>query len=119
MSTHPGNVPTDLLDEARLTELRELLGTALDDILLAWLDDAPHSLAAARSALEAGRIEDAIKAVHTLKGSSSNVGASQLSARARELERQLRAGAADCNALAGLENDYHDAARLLRARIHP
>lgn len=112
--------PDSGLDAARLDEFRRLLGDMLDDILSAWLSDTPDTLAAARAALEEGRLADAIKAVHSVKGSSSNVGAVRLSSLARTLEAELAQPVADIDApaaLAQLELEFEHAARGIRALI--
>lgn len=113
--------PAPVLDEARLTELRDILGDVLEEVLRAWLRDAPLSLAAARHGFTEARLDDALAAVHTLKGSSGNVGAARLAAASRRLEQAVHNGLLDgraaLNVLAQLDAEYDNAARLITARL--
>jgi HPt (histidine-containing phosphotransfer) domain-containing protein len=112
--------PDSGLDAARLADFRGLLGNMLDDILRAWLADTPDTLAAARAALDSGRLADAVKAMHAVKGSSSNVGATRLSSLAHTLEAQLAQATAEIDApaaMAQLEIEFEHAARGIRELI--
>lgn len=90
MLPEPDTAAIQVVDLARLDDLRALLGDALDDILRTWLDDAPAILSAARRALQAGEADALIKAIHGAKGSAGNIGATELSGRASYLEQQLK-----------------------------
>jgi len=90
-------------------------------VLRAWLNDTPRTLRSVHQALRDGELGNAICAAHALKGSCSNVGAASLSASAQALECALREGGADCSAatiaLAQLDGEYDNAARLITARF--
>lgn len=88
-----------LLDDARLAELQDMLGEVLEDVLRAWLGDARQTLVDARAAFVSARPAPALDLLHTLKGSSANVGAARLAAAARRLEQAARSGVLDETAL--------------------
>ncbi|MFZ5506087.1 Hpt domain-containing protein [Methyloversatilis discipulorum] len=119
MSPPPAAPP--VLDDVRLTELQDMLGPVIDEVLRAWLQDTPRTLQTVYRALHHGELGAAICAVHALKGSCSNVGAASLSASAQALECALREGGADCSAatiaVAQLDGEYDNAARLITARF--
>lgn len=99
MSTLP------VLDEATIAQLFESVGADpafLDELVEAYLADAPGQLAAARAAVAAGSPEDLVRPAHTLKSSSSTFGALTLAGLARDMELQARAGSLDGAAI-GLE----------------
>lgn len=117
----PPSAARPVLDDARLAELQDMLGPVIDEVLRAWLQDTPRTLQAVHRALHDGELGAAICAAHALKGSCSNVGAASLSASAQALECALREGGADCSAatiaLAQLDGEYDNAARLITARF--
>ncbi|MEO8229789.1 MAG: Hpt domain-containing protein [Chloroflexota bacterium] len=87
-----------VLDEATIAQLFESVGydpAFLDELVEAYLSDAPAQLASARAAVAAGSAEDLVRPVHTLKSSSSTFGALTLAGLARGLELQARAGSLD------------------------
>jgi CheY-like chemotaxis protein/HPt (histidine-containing phosphotransfer) domain-containing protein len=73
---------------ARLMEDEDLAR----QILSAFLEDAPHQIAALRSCLEAGDATGAGRQGHTIKGASAAVGGERLRAVAFEIEKAGRAG---------------------------
>jgi HPt (histidine-containing phosphotransfer) domain-containing protein len=120
MLPDPDIAANQVIDAARLDDLRALLGDALDDILRTWLDDAPAGLAAARRAGRAGEPDALIKAIHGVKGSAGNVGATELSDAAGTLERRLKRAdpALDLDAeLTRLDTCYSRAACHIRTLI--
>jgi HPt (histidine-containing phosphotransfer) domain-containing protein len=100
-----------------------MLGPVIDDVLRAWLQDTPRTLQSVRRAVRDGEPDAALCAAHALKGSCSNVGAASLAASAQALECALREGGVDCSAatiaLAQLDVEYDNAARLITARFRP
>jgi HPt (histidine-containing phosphotransfer) domain-containing protein len=117
----PPSAAPPVLDDARLAELQDMLGPFIGEELRAWLNDTPRTLQTVRRALRDGELGAAICAAHALKGSCSNVGAAGLSASAQALECALREGGAGCSAatiaLAQLDGEYDNAARLITARF--
>ncbi|MDP3871589.1 MAG: Hpt domain-containing protein [Methyloversatilis sp.] len=111
---------SQVIDAARLDDLRALLGDALDDILRTWLDDAPAGLAAARRAGQNDDPDALLKAIHGVKGCAGNVGALELSDGAGTLERRLKRAdpALDLDAeLTRLDTCYDRAANHIRTLI--
>jgi HPt (histidine-containing phosphotransfer) domain-containing protein len=87
-----------ILDEATIDQLFESVGSDpafLDELVEAYLSDAPAQLAAARAAVAAGSADDLVRPAHTLKSSSSTFGAQTLAGLARDLELRARAGSLD------------------------
>jgi len=62
------------------------------ELIDVYLDDTPARLAILQKAVEAGDIAELIRQAHTLKSSSANVGAMELSALAKALELAGRNG---------------------------
>jgi CheY-like chemotaxis protein len=83
---------TPILDEKVLLELREIMDGDYLNLLGTYLRSAPQLLAQVRAAITQADVEAMVLPVHSLKSSSANVGAMQLSERARETERLARAG---------------------------
>jgi HPt (histidine-containing phosphotransfer) domain-containing protein len=83
------------IDRATVAQLFEAVGSDpafLDELADAYLADAPGQMAAARAAIEAGSAADLVRPAHTLKSSSSTIGALVLAEHARGLELGARAG---------------------------
>lgn len=111
------------IDLDRMRALVEMVGddpAFVDELVDAYLEDAPRQLAAARAAIEAGSAQELVRPAHTLKSNSANVGAATLGALCRGLEEQARAGTTDGAAarLDAVELEYArvvDALAALRA----
>ncbi len=65
-------------------------GVFLKEILTIFIIDTPVRIAELHSSLTSGTVPDFVRAAHSIKGSSSNVGASELRAIAEHLENQAR-----------------------------
>lgn len=65
----------------------------LRDIVASYLSDTETRLAAAREALKAGDAPALARLLHTIRGSSLNIGADALAGRMQALERQCKQGA--------------------------
>ena len=97
--THPASSPDgEPLDRKRLQTLRELQEATGHDFLGEVIDlfctDTPARLAGLREALAGGDLEKIEQLAHSLKGSSSNVGAVQIEALARQIEERAARGSA-------------------------
>ena len=91
-----------------LDELREVLGSEVDKIINAYLEDTPRLIAQLeRAAVDNDPIALRV-AAHTLKSSSANVGATTLSDAARDLEHGARDGTLTqpANAVAGIVGEF-------------
>ena len=84
--------PQPVLERAVLDELQAVIGDAAGEIVAVFLDDAPalvQQLQQAAQAHDSARLQ---AVAHSLKSSSANVGALSLSAVARRIEQEARAG---------------------------
>ena len=85
----------DTIDDEVLEELRAVLGGELDRLIRMFLDDAPRHIAALEEAALAPDLEALREHAHSLKSSSANLGAMQLSAAAKRVELGARTGTLD------------------------
>lgn len=88
--------PASPVDRTVLDGIRALEGDdnrgLLERIIGLYLTDAPRLMEGILSSAEKGDMESLLRAVHTLKSSSANVGATGLSELCRKLEGMARAG---------------------------
>jgi HPt (histidine-containing phosphotransfer) domain-containing protein len=89
----------DVLDPAIVSELR-MLARAGDPELLGRLGasfarDAPRRVQALRSAVAAGDADTAMFAIHALRGSAASLGATEVTAACRRIEKTLAPIAAE------------------------
>jgi histidine phosphotransfer protein HptB len=83
--------PLSEIDAAAIAGLRELGGDEfLREILGIYLEDTPKRLADLVAAAAAADVPSYVRAAHTIKGSSSNVGAAAVRQVAEELERRAK-----------------------------
>ncbi len=84
-----------ILDPHAIAELRSLNPDDNDEFLREiagiFLDDTPQRLAELDQSLAAGDVSKFTRAAHSIKGSSSNLGASALRAVAEDLENRAHA----------------------------
>lgn len=78
------NPPVDI---DNLDMLKELIGDDLKEILQAYLDTAPESIMKLEQATQSGDANAVRMHAHSLKGSSANIGAHDLSASCSQLEQ--------------------------------
>jgi CheY-like chemotaxis protein len=81
-----------VLDDKVLHELREIMDEDYLALLQTYLRNAPQLVEQVREAIDRSDVEAMVLPVHSLKSSSANVGALQLSELAREAERLARDG---------------------------
>ena len=81
-----------VLDYARLDALRDAIGDDLFELIAVFLDSAGEVLENLRNSCRRGDGEGVHRQAHTLKSSAANVGAAVLSAAARRLESEAKAG---------------------------
>lgn len=87
------NAPLPPLDPRAFGELRALGSREfLVDLIDTFLRETEERLSDLRQARQAGRTDLLLKAAHTLKGSSGNMGAMALSGLCRRLEEEARKG---------------------------
>jgi PAS domain S-box-containing protein len=90
------------LDRARLDALRNAIGEDFVELITVFLDSAAEVLENLRKACRRGDRDGVHRQAHTLKSSAANVGATALSALARHLESEAKAGSVS-NAAAGID----------------
>lgn len=103
----------------KLKQLRELLGDSYKELLEAYLDDSPKRLDQMQSAFRDVDFETLANAAHAMKGSSSNMGAQELSEVCAKIEKLARSNSTD-----GLEERigevdlvYQDVKKLLEQEM--
>ncbi|MBB6523469.1 Hpt domain-containing protein [Pseudoteredinibacter isoporae] len=82
----------DVLNEELLDELRQLMGDDLKLLIETYRKDTEFRLSTIQQALDDGALSDVIDAAHSLKGSSSNVGAVNMEALCHQIVQSSRAG---------------------------
>jgi HPt (histidine-containing phosphotransfer) domain-containing protein len=81
------------LNMATIEELRAILGDGFAELVEEYLKDSPRQIRQLRRAAEEGDMAQLVRAAHTLKGSSGNIGVQAVYLAAEEIERLARAGA--------------------------
>ena len=84
------------LDPSAMARLLEITGDDVefvDELVDTFLDDAGTQVEALRAAAAAGDDEAAVRPAHSLKSSSTNVGATRLADLTRAIETDGRGGA--------------------------
>ncbi len=108
-----------VLDQGVLRELQEIMDEDYLDLLRTYMGNAPQLIGQAREAIGCGDVEAVVLPVHSLKSSSANVGALQLSELAREVERLAKADdlAAAAVAFSAVEAAYAKTEAALREHL--
>lgn len=78
------------VDAVHLSQLREVMEGEYVDLLQTYIDNAPKELARIHNGVWSRDYDIIAAAAHTLKGSSSNIGAVNLSLMFKELEYLAR-----------------------------
>lgn len=79
----------DIFDTEILHGLKEAVGDSFAHIIQVYLEEVPHNIENMRASLEKQDYENVRIVVHSLKSSSANLGAMEVSKLAADLERQL------------------------------
>lgn len=108
-----------VLDESVLRELKEIMEDDYVDLLQTYLRNAPQLLAQVRAAITQGDVKAMLIPVHSLKSSSANVGAIELSELAKETEKLVRAGnfAEAERAFRAVDAGYRDVENALQQHV--
>lgn len=110
-----------ILDSEAIENLRALGDEMEDDTFLKevieiYLTDTPKRLAEIRESLESGDRVRLNRAAHSVKGSSSNLGATQVITLARTLEEKSKQSLDDLEAdIAALESAFEQVKTVLEA----
>jgi HPt (histidine-containing phosphotransfer) domain-containing protein len=89
---------TNILDTDKISSLTSLLGDDFLAIIKVFIASIPDSLKQVRAANESNNTEELRKLLHSMKGSSGNVGASAFSQKCQELELVIKSGASNLEA---------------------
>jgi signal transduction histidine kinase/DNA-binding response OmpR family regulator len=108
-----------VLDQKVLRELKEIMDDDYLSLLRTYLRNAPQLLEQAHAAIGQNDVAAMVLPVHSLKSSSANVGAMQLSRLARDAEQLARAGdlAAATAAFRAVEAAFGDAEAALQEQV--
>lgn len=91
-----------LLDDEVLEVLHDAIGDGMPNIVKMFLDDVPQNIAQMQKDLQQNDYTSLRRNAHSLKSSSANLGAMQLSALATELELSISDNAHDVNIISDL-----------------
>jgi len=92
----PDTGSTDaLIDERVISELREVMDEEFQGLIATYLENAPTLIKQIRDAMETQDIDALVLPAHSLKSSSANIGAMQMSELARTLEMAGRGNDAE------------------------
>ena len=83
----------DVVNHEALLELKEVMEDDFGLLIDTFLADGPERIEELKRNLSDGQLTEMEKPAHTLKGSSSNIGAMMLAAACADLVDQIRAGA--------------------------
>ena len=114
---------TTIIDSQSIENLRALNPDDNDEFLREiagiFIEDTPHRIAELEESLAAGDLPKFTRAAHSIKGSSSNLGAMALRYAAEQLEHHARAqGLRNVSALmAGVKAEFERAQVALTAMI--
>jgi len=80
-----------VIDRATFEELRQISGADfINELIDAFLDDAPNMIVQMQSALAAKDVESFRRNAHSLKSNANTFGATELAGLAKELELMAR-----------------------------
>lgn len=88
----PDAVSGPVLDSEVVEDLREVMGGEFLSLIRVFLEDSPRSLQRLQQAAAANDIASMVAAAHSLKSTSANLGALDMSELSRQIEHGGRAG---------------------------
>ena len=105
-----------VIDKATFEEIKQMSGEDfINELIDAFLDDAPNMLKNMHTALGAKDIESFRRNAHSLKSNANTFGATELGALAKELEFMARENNLDIgNRLEALKDAYDKVAAELK-----
>lgn len=105
-----------VIDNTTFNDLKEMSGAEyINELIDAFLDDAPNMITAMRSALSTKDAESFRRNAHSLKSNANTFGAADLGALAKELEMMGRENNLDVgNRLDILSEEFKEVADELR-----
>lgn len=111
--------PVEALDFRILAEYEEMSPGLAAELTSMFLDDVPGRLEALRAALRAGDLRTVGQLSHTLKGTSSNLGAGHLAALCGDLQIEAEGGstAGAAAILESIEKAWEQVKEMLPAAV--
>ena len=105
-----------VIDKATFDELKQMSGADfINELIDAFLDDAPNMMQNMQAALETKDIESFRRNAHSLKSNANTFGATELGVRANELEFMAKENNLDVGTkLDVLKEEFDKAAEELR-----
>ena len=105
-----------VIDQATFDELKQMSGEDfINELIDAFLDDAPNMIQNMRVALAAKDVESFRRNAHSLKSNANTFGATELSALAKELEMMAKENNLDVgNRIEVLNDSFDNVAKELR-----
>jgi HPt (histidine-containing phosphotransfer) domain-containing protein len=105
-----------VIDQATFDELKQMSGEDfINELIDAFLDDAPNMIQNMRGALAAKDVESFRRNAHSLKSNANTFGATELSALAKELEMMAKENNLDVgNRIEVLNDSFDNVAKELR-----
>ncbi|MCK7592210.1 hybrid sensor histidine kinase/response regulator [Pseudomarimonas salicorniae] len=112
----PAPPRADPINREVVDDLKEIMGAEFDSLVRVFLEDAPRSIERLRQAAEGKEIDLMVGPAHTLKSTSANLGAMELSAIAKQIEYGARQKNLDepLTRVAQLEQEFSRADQALR-----
>ncbi len=108
---------TSSVDTETLTMLKEVMEDDFGTLITTYLDDVNTRIPQLKAALEGRNCEDLRHGAHSLKGSSSNLGAAPLSELCLQVETLAKEGCVEGveSLLAQIEAEFHQVKLQLEA----
>lgn len=111
--------PADHVEVEALAELKDIMEDEFDILIDTFINDSEAKIAVLEQVIASGDPEELRKVAHSLKGSSSNVCATQFSELARQLEMMGKEGTTDgaAEVFASLKQEFAGVVDTLRNHI--
>lgn len=105
----------DVINHNVLNELKEVMEDDFGLLIETFLADGPERINDLRNLMSSGADSEMEKPAHTLKGSSSNIGAMKLSQACADLVDQVRAGSITdaSSSVSAIESEFEAAKAVL------
>lgn len=98
-------------------QLKQLLGDDFEKLVIAFDEDNRKLLDAIEEFIQSDDADAVARQLHSLKGASANIGASELSATCQQLEQEARSGDLSnaTQLLADIRSQFEDAVHILKS----
>jgi HPt (histidine-containing phosphotransfer) domain-containing protein len=109
--------PTQPFDATVLDDLNDAIGDGINHIISIYVDDFPNSILTMRNGLKNEEFETIGRIAHSLKSSSGNLGALQLSYLSATLEHMIRNGTTEEIVLTSAIDELESAFQQVQPRL--